>query len=894
MRGLRSLFFVVTVIVSCLSCAAVISAQGSAQDPGLRLGEAPDQEAGQVTVLLSEGATAGTRQLFLIYRGSELVPDVQLFANLTDQKKQPLTSGRVQFFDGDGSTPLGTFTLTSTLRSRLITLEARDFTQTGDFTGPIYARVGSNAYKVADLSVSRPPTTSVSVLEAGAGREFTLQSYGLDLNSTFQVEGAGGEASTSTIALALSPLTSTNGSGQTMMAVLSPTVIPLTRQFSQSVTVTGTVPEVGLFQGRLTLTYGDKIDTYRLLVRREAGTPHLEVSAESPQTVHRAFPLWGGDAEVPITISETVGSRVKLYPPQLGKLVQFVTGGEGPSAQLQAAFQGPDRKPLTNEITELGAGEQRKMTLILTDIRSLGQYQGTLRVATPGGPASQATFNLVVKDGFMLPAFVIALGVFASYLVRRWLQIGRPQAVRQAAIRDWLDIIGQEGTIDSRLEMHGCIRGAFTRVLNRAYNDSLLEPGADVTSQLQKLGEQLKNYGRIQPLLLWRVDGGSVGGSGSGGGGGKSTLQRLIPNGDEHNQIARDIRQLENDVCLAAPDGLSNPAEGKNSLIARAEAIQERIEQQAHKDLGDALAGLRAELEEDLKAEKDFAIQRELSALRSRVDAVRSRVGLASNVVVDLARLPAARDDYNAIMQDYLRLNVRRFRDRLEKGPVPPGFNDNSWRTFKREVAAKLPPNPTSEEYVEARKFYITSLVKRLQEYAKDLLKSDDANLAALKDRLREIAKEEVTLDDPDAVQVQYNNLLDKFRPVERALDPDSGNEAPAFDAPATPALLMGAPRRLPAYSPPGAAEITVPSMGSILAKVRRNDTIATVILGLLTVALGLVSLWAGNNTFGSLADYINALLWGFGFSQLNMVPLDARHRDLAMPFYPKTEQKGE
>jgi hypothetical protein len=263
-----------------------------------------------------------------------------------------------------------------------------------------------------------------------------------------------------------------------------------------------------------------------------------------------------------------------------------------------------------------------------------------------------------------------------------------------------------------------------------------------------------------------------------------------------------------------------------------------------------------------------------------------------------------AQRSYAGARAAYLHLLTANLRARLPETP-PQGARPEAWAATRSAALVSLgaaeqhlahePPDlkAANEAYEDAARRALNVLLPAL-----------NAQVAGLREPLARATGGDAGGPPPEIVAPAREALDAAAASVERAQSRlDAGDLSPALLAydqgnaqlaqgreAMQKAGLMGDDQATTAPQPmslpmPGGDELpAMPALAlwasgdeqSTAAWLRRGllvrDAIATLVIAVLSSLVGLQLLWVGNATFGSLNDYIGALLWGFGLHQLNEV----------------------
>ena len=865
------------------------------------LGYEPGQSTEKVEVLLTDGATQAEVPLFVTYAADEALKDVLFYASVRDKDGRIVTSGVLQFLDPrQDNASLSRIDLEPGTGARQIVLRLQDFTAFGTFTGFVAAEVGGNSIRVTSLEVRRPAQPLLRIQEAGEGTEFSLTSFGPQLDDSFFLLETSGQGESQQLNLSVAQLRSSGGRAANV--TLQPSELTLKPYLAERIRVTGTLPEVGEFHGLLTLTYGDRQRTYTLVTKRERAQAHLALEAIAPPPMTHVLPS-PVTATIRLDLSETAGGQAEFDEPTLQKLVQAGTGTDRPEARYRSCGlrdrcggaivpEAADGEPT---VLTLAPAQPRQMTLVVQGLNASGQYEGTVQVATPGGAVISDTFTLFVKDQWFFPAIAILLGALSSYALRHWLQIGRPQLLEEAAIRRTLNRIEEAIPDDQDL-----IRRALVERLSELLETNRLTPGTDVDAELKQVGAMLNNYLVIRDVLALR-----------------DRLDQLVPDGEEQKGIRQRLNDIDNTLHRRRLDALQNDDPGKNAQVKAAEEIRADLMKAAAKSISGAVTELRTALKQQrasLKERPPSAQRedldrrlREVEKLINQVDTIAARSREATGErAIQLLR--EAREAYNQARRRwrYQALRVDRLRLTVEaQTETPLGFEQGKWTDISQRLLERLPADRSADAYEEARIKYLPAVQPALQKKAQENAQTvtgipDIQDKAGVFETIAVSAEGTLSRveSDPDQAQAEYaqwqkdyQNAVEEVKRVKPEVPLGEKGEAP--QNPAAPPGGAG-PREVGEPPQPPSQPIEVPDLSTLLARIQRNDRLALLIVSGVSVRIGLQPLWGPRNDFGGLVDYVIGFFCVCGVPDMHKVAFPAAASQMSPPWFPAGENQNQ
>jgi hypothetical protein len=815
------------------------------------IGFEPGEQVQTVAVRLDDAQAS--IPLFISYLGEERLTDIRLYASLR-QPGQATRSGTLQFLNPTrNNEPLERIDFQPGEASRQVVLSIRDITATGKLAGFIGAETNAGNTRLVTLDVERPATRNLKVHEANERDEITLVTSGPQLNNSIFIQetsGQGGDGQE--VILTVSGLR--DAKSHDVKLNLVPQRFALTPKLAQRIDITGIFPVVGEFKGTLNVHYGDQQRNYALVIRREQGQDNIAITAISPAPVLR-WPWSSASATVRLNLSEQSNGLASLYAPVLVKLMQIGSEAE----RSEASYGGwglqdqAGNAVSSTQMLNLEPNQLTQMNLVIKTLRGSGQYQGTVSVQTPNGVEKQDTFSLFVKDNWALPALVILIGSLLSYWIRRWLESDRPWMLRAVNVRVALDAIAE--TI---ADTDKTLRAAMERRLNEALERSRIDESTDVNVTIKQIEGMLTHYVIIRDVLNLQAD-----------------LPRVIPEPENRKTIEAALDHLRQGLNDQRLDTLQDA-----KLADDATAIRQEIANQSYASLVAVTSMLKDALNHDIDTEKQPDLQADLRVLHDQLPQLEHPASAASATGLNQAAWLA----YDHVRQRYLRLNIRRFRHMLEVQSEAEGEFPGGWPQFKADILHSLTEEATPEQYNAARTKYLTGVLTALQKIAHQRAEAlyTDPNHEREAAALDVIASQAMAAlqqvaQAPDAAQAQYQTLQVDYRkllkPVPSVFEIATVDRPKGLQEgePLAEALFPGETNlREVSMLPPEPTPVSLSTLPELRAQVETKDLIAFGIIAIVSVVIGLQLLWVQKATFGGLADYITAFLWGFGLQELN------------------------
>lgn len=503
-----------------------------------------------------------------------------------------------------------------------------------------------------------------------------------------------------TVTLTVGGLRSATGSTAAAIVLDPAAPVRLAAYGAQTVRLTGTLPEMGEFKGVLILRLEGvpKPERFTLLVKREKGAQQiaLDVSPEPP--VYRQ-PCCGTTAEVRVQLTETTGAQAAFKRPILQKLLLEKSDTYKPGAKFRSWLL-LDRvgeetldPPTDGSLPQDGSEE---FVIRIEGLRGTGKYEGTVRVATPNGAAAK-TFTLFVKDHWSLAGLVILAGVWASYWLRHWLDIGRPRAQEE------LLVLSFRRRLHLRLpDAADAIRREIEEKLEDLLQRNVLDPDTDVQAEVTGLGAQLASYLQVKAVLDLKDE------------------LSLVPDAARREEIGRRLESLAQRLASEGLGALTGPS-GENALVKEAEEIRQALLEAARQALDGAAetldqeiaaersaldSGRLSESEREVLSERLQAAAAGLTEAKKRLE--QSRQGSGQPAVEGVRQ---AWNEYERSSRLYLAASADRFRSELRAQTEPPaGMAAASWGGLQQELLDLLPPEATAQQLAEVRRRYLEAV----------------------------------------------------------------------------------------------------------------------------------------------------------------------------------------
>lgn len=491
-----------------------------------------------------------------------------------------------------------------------------------------------------------------------------------------------------------------------------------------------------------------------------------------------------------------------------------------------------------------------------------GQYSGRLGITFEHAvnPVVVEIKQLSSRWSCLIALLFIAVGAWASHMIREWGTKRRPALVRQRDLVSLRLMLTDARTSGSTLDHdEAAVADALSGQIEGLERATEFEAPPDFDAQRELL------KAKIELLPVWVAARHRV-----------LALQPVSLRQPFLDRLARG-RQWLVQAQAAADPALVTEVEGIDAAIS--EAVSNELTEQ-HKALQDAL---------DAQLASGGISAAQEGRLRSRVQPLITALNesIAGNQTLALQTLEQARAEFARVMIEDLRASLAQ--------PAPRLVEEAVWVQVRRDVDALLAEIPAdavglTDHYRRAWRVYARSVGQQLLEETSMLQRTMEAgnqpdvqtrlepSLQALRDKIAQV------MADPDGAPAdELRRLAQDLGALHAQLvePPGAGQqmgpEAIAKDAGAfakrgaalpagladTPQAVIVAPRGLMPMPPP-----TPWDLKNLGRRIQQGDYTITLLAGLLAVVLGLQALWIGNPGWGGLQDGLIALLWGFGLHQ--------------------------
>lgn len=627
------------------------------------------------------------------------------------------------------------------------------------------------------------------------------------------------------------------------------------------------LPVPGTYKGALELIHAGSRDKYTFTVKRvEAKAP----VAIRPIEAVRADTSPFGVADLRVILEGTRAVAVTLDRPNIAVLSRK----ESDKVSAQAHLASITFKEV-NPDKDLPAGSSvaldgRTPKQLQAEIKGLdpGEYSGIFTIGTQDLAPQESTFSVYVRRDWWIAAFWIGAGVALSWGLRSWALKGRPRLAAQRQLSQLsADIEATFRELKDATQGERHVLNDFSTRAAALYDTWERRAAAATGTATDALVREIS--GKLFVFRQW------------------VNLRRRF-------------------------DAVQTPFPNLPQLRERLAAFEERFLHPGSDDnLGNALAQLGIDLTNDLSTLLTARIQ----ALDGDVKAISATqfgkpyvARLASDVIPQLdeaKKLAGVPDRFNeavAILENarltYIRLLASALNLQIP-GTTPdkdriPQTEWDSVVTAVRQGTERARLATSSEiaeaEYGRAFSVYLNRLlaamVLRLQAAPEKIthstLKGDEQKAQIEK------VKQAVTQADQCAAEIanrEFTAATDTFEKLrtsvlEIAAKVESGGQDMGLAAPVVNSravIAAGAGLKVSIGPIAGTVEFIseaprriVLSVAEIDRRSKRNENIFALVVGVISILVGVKLLWLPSPTWGDWADYVTAFLWGLGLHQVS------------------------
>ena len=873
MRKYRFFLLIVALCSGMIAASwlAVDIPQAMAADPEpqIRIQQQPGQDTDAIHITASGETSSAFVPLYLsqVITSSGVISGVRFTGMLFDEYGLPLTATLSVVASSGASGDLIAIPGSDQGYVRAV-LNIGNLTAFGELSGELTAEKNGLLSRYA-LAVSRYPVPSLAFQGLAADGVLKLTINSQQLSQTFTVASANrGEAQQ--VLVSSSPLVGPKGSLVQPVVSLAPADSPsltVSGYSSFQVVIRATLPYTGTYTGALHLIYHGKRQTTQIEVTRALAPADVSlqglghISSESLSFGKGDLPFW-------FTLQEQAGRLVEFNEPLVVELWRVKTD----QSLEQAAFDMLNVPPTVT----LKPDESRRVDVRLIGLRGAGQYKGTVRLNVPGSLPLEQTFTMTVKDNLLTATVLISVGVFASYLLRRYAKEKRPRLVRQrTGARLLAEYQRQAQSLTGLEEGERILLAELQGRLEELGDELVLGIDDNTDAKLKALDDKLTIFLRrvearrridalkpesLRKAFLPRLENADL-----------FLRHPALPTAEKTDEVRKDLEKLPGDIHLAIQKALQEAIAGFKGLV-------------------DELASGFSTTEKDrLKAQ----VLAPLEEIKAQVD------GASGPTQLEQARIAL-----NQTRHKLALLLAEHLRNRLEQNTVPAGysFDPTAWAPIKKELLERL------KQAIEIGQGNPEEGLRLYQAIYRDYLHTITARLEQEAKRQKEIASLPTSPDPKKSAEMQ--KVLDKAERILEALGSSRLAEAARMYQEAEKTFLEYAPINkddfvvgtlskdwaaaqaiaglfmggLPEEFQASEGEFQIVpertpfkrrSVAWFQALLNRGDFYFALGIGVVAVLSGIMLLWLDNATWGSINDYIIALLWGLGLHQISGQALD-------------------
>ena len=616
---------------------------------------------------------------------------------------------------------------------------------------------------------------------------------------------------------------------------------------SKTIRLSATLEAAGVYSAVVSVAGPTSRQSFVLQVTRNARAFPVELAASMAGASTR-----NGGATLNISLQEKRGSQAHLNPPTLALLLRAPGKTTFEETSFNAAFKlGNSALPA---IWKLDKRAAPVLTLDVSGLAEAGEYQGRLRLTSPDSDQA-LDVPIVVMSGMPAwqAALLIAAGAVLSFLLRAYLKTVRPRLLQQRSA----------AVLATDLErLRNELNGRFAPLQS-------VEVGvvAALSDRLSMVAEQidLGAAGRPQ-VVLDDVDA-------------KLSLVR------------RWVNARRRAAALAAP-----PADVRKALAQVGEQLARPVAADAaalDTELKRAEEKIDTVAADEAKKRSD-ALDAAITASAHLDAVVKVRLQQALQAAVATLDEPEQRQQLDAIESELVDAQIAGLAQRIRDTQEPPlGFDAGSWGTLSKEVLAQLDAatkHKGREERAAAFRSavlaYLRGLHAGLADRVATQLRAIEA--ASIPETDKTAYNARVTGAGDMLVNAAASLKAGKLEDAATALA-QAGEEAVALQKTLNAAGLLGGPNDTPATAPvpagldleaaaltllsglgPRSRRLAALTPSGWTTLIDKLDLLVLVVALVVSILLGLKLLWIDNATWGSVNDWVIALLWGLGLHQIS------------------------
>lgn len=771
------------------------------------------------------------------------------------------------------------------------------FLQYRDATGLVK---GQTVYTLeVQVSVAAPKLDVRQPLISDGSLNFATSSTTLT-SSIFLVETGNQDFSdpvTATVTFSDLSGTSTNAP----VTVETPT-FPVQPKMSTNVNFKVTLPEVDKYRGAVTVKYGDKVDTYPLMVTRNlpaASQITMTVASEGNVMRQLGF-IQNQNLKMNIQVRESAGKSVVYYLPIL-EMQPRPGGWQYQKDYDNFAAIGPVNSASPILTRTLQPGAVHNYVMEIQGVPTIGNQKGKVVLTTPDGGRSEIEFEVNIKDGPLWPGLVVLCGIGFAILLRRYLTIGRPRRRRRLQLRltynQFILNLNQDDPFFP-------VFVAWFNQVDEANQAGTLTQ-ADFDSEIAKFGGRLKNYVYVRDVLALQPN-----------------LASYVPDAAARQPLTTKFRNIQDTLDRQKLDALDGGV--TNPLALDAASLFHAIVDESKKEIKTSVTTLTTAIGQisavfgKAKTTNDDAQPGSKNPTGAQPGTPVTPTGnqptspqpTITPVTGDEATSPttATPPDASDTRPGESAGPVDEARAKAEALYKTAFLLKDKFQTLEKgandlaALVASQPPTDnqaTLDKNAEFIKRY-NSLNASFETLAADCAASLTAWFVAFLDwqlllhpkasakwkgkviGLERQAQSNAAASnlDPQAKLANLSGIFDSWekikatvnRPLARPTGPNFalGNFdfGDLFER-TMPAFYTKVGSTLSTVHPPRQISFAAPQFKDLLSDITWRDFWVGVVLAVVSMLVGLQLFWTNNNTFGSWSDYFSLFLWGFGLNQV-------------------------
>jgi hypothetical protein len=703
-------------------------------------------------------------------------------------------------------------------------------------------------------TTSAPPATATTPASVVVVQATTTASIALGAIPTTRIEvpitleeRGGGVANGLT--LRVEPLANVSGAVPLRFVPAAegtlPAVLPPYGQLSGK--LVADLPHAGDYTSSLRLLYNGKIQgIYAITLSRAVAAVAAPTAlpldpGELSDILVEVWPYAEQSVVVTTTLAPSGAEPVTVAEPSLRTLTQKIGENNLGADAATMAVTEDGKKALKFPLT-LQPGQTQPLRLAIGGVDGAGRYDAKIRFQGPGRTPIDKTIVVRAREGRWVAFLCTALGVAASFLLRRWYTSRRPRLVlerRVAALDATVSEAAAQAAQDAVIQEVAAALGAQ---VTRAWKNAILtEAWTDLASFV--LLER-----KVDLMLGWISA--------------RVAVSRTKPP-SVASAVADDMDGVEKFLRM--------PGVTDQALAAQEKTLGEipgKLRGAASKEIRTRVESLTAQVD---------AIVKNRPLLKAPIDAdvrplltrVTEKLG-ADDFDTALSVIEEARKQYAIVLAKALRSDLGR--------PVPEMVDARVWTNLQERLRYPLENVGRAESADDAMRQFETALGTYAREMAAALIVSAKKALpAAAADEARKATLTKL-IKDLDAVDVKIGT----GKVIEAWNDVVTSHEALTDFDPRT-ASSMGdaaAPARAIVFSRDESLQepiaVGTPALREhrafteVESELHWGDRVAAIAAVLIATAVGIGVLWNSSLTWGGPGDQLAAVLWGLGVHQLS------------------------